>query len=533
MGNEPYTAPDDALLESIRQILLADIQKQIRRLEQRIAELHQRGKEQERFSGGQLTDLQKQVQELQQRARKLEDRNHDLELEIRILERKSKVDTDGLVAHLTPVMTNVVRRTISESGTEMAEALGPIMGESIRVQIRDSRQEMVDALYPIIGSTVQRAVAEFTREMQRNIDKRLRSTLSMSGSLRSLWARVRGVSPSELTLRDSFAFQIREIFIIQHGSGMLLAHSHPGSSEIADSDLVSAMLTAIRDFVHDSFTQGNEDAELDEIQFGTDRIIIQSGKYAYVAVVIHGIEPEGFRARLREFVSDLHVRFGSALRDYDGDPALLPDFQPLLGQLVIDVAGERQNAPLTARQRWTLAGLLLGLLLLLSVGCFYLRFTVALLPVAFPSPTPTATFTPTLTPTSTPTNTPTPTYTPTPTATFTPTPTPTFTYTPTPTYTPTRTPTPTFTLTPTQTPTPIEAYTGGHVWVRDEPYQDAPRRLVLFQDTPVRVLAVYGPWAKIVWWENDAPKTGWVPARWVFTRLPIPPELVTPIPTTP
>ncbi len=530
MGTKPRGAPDDALLESIRQILLADIHRQLRKLEQRIAELQRRETEQAHFSEGQLAVLQQQVQELQQRARKLEDRNHTLELDIRVLERKSRVDTEGLVAHLTPVMTNVVRRTISESGAEMAEALGPIMGESIRVQIRDSRQEMVDALYPIIGSTVQRAVAEFTREIQRNIDRRLRSTLGIGGALRSLWARVRGVSSSELALRDSFAFQIREIFIIQHGSGMLLAHSHPGSSDIADSDLVSAMLTAIRDFVRDSFAPGKEDAELDEIQFGQDRIIIQSGKYAYVAVVMHGIEPEGFRARLRAFVADLHVRFGNALRDYDGDPALLPDFQPLLGQFIVDITGEDGGRALSSRQRWTLAGLLVGLLLLLSVGCFYLRFTIALLPVAFPSPTPTPTFTPTLTPTLTPTHTPTPTFTPTPTYTPTPTPTPTSTFTPTPTRTPTNTPTPTPTFTPTLTPTPIEAYTGGHVWVRDEPYQESPRRMVLFRDTPVRVLAVYGPWAQVVWWEEGIPQTGWVPARWVFTRLPVPSEVITPFP---
>ncbi len=530
MGTKQHGAPEDTLLESIRQIILADLNRQIRRLEERIADLQRREAELEQVGEEQLADLHKQVQALQQRARKLEDRNHTLELDIRVLERKSRLDTEGLVAHLTPVMTNVVRRTISESGAEMAEALGPIMGESIRVQIRDSRQEMVDALYPIIGSTVQRAVTEYTREIQRNIDQRLRSTLGARGSLRSLWARLRGVSSSELTLRDSFAFRIREIFIIQHGSGMLLAHSHPGSSDIADSDLVSAMLTAIRDFVSDSFAPGDEEAELDEIQFGQDRIIIQSGKYAYVAVVIHGIEPEGFRARLREFVSELHVRFGNALRDYDGDPALLPDFQPLLGQLIVDLTGEDRGGALTTRQRWTLAGLLLGLVLIISVGCFYLRFTIALLPVAFPSPTPTSTPTPTRTPTATatPTRTPTPTLTPTytPTSTYTPTP----TFTPTPTRTPTRTPTPTSTFTPTLTPTPIEAYTGGHVWVRDEPYQESPHRLVLFRDTPVRVVAVYGPWAQVIWWEAGQPQSGWVPARWVFTRLPVPPDVVTPFP---
>ncbi len=168
----------------------------------------------------------------------------------------------------------------------MAEALGPIMGEAIRVQIRDSRKDMIEALYPVIGATVQRAVGEFTKEFQRNIDARLKATFGPQGMVRTAMARMRGVSSAELALRDLLPFSIKEIFLIQHGSGLLLAYSHPGSTEVADSDLISGMLTAIRDFVHDSFGHGDEDKELDEIQYGDERIIIQSGRAAYLAVVI-------------------------------------------------------------------------------------------------------------------------------------------------------------------------------------------------------------------------------------------------------
>ena len=114
----------------------------------------------------------------------------------------------------------------------------------MRVQIRDSRQDMIDALYPIIGGTVQRAIAEFARDLQRNIDNRLRSTFGPRGILRSLFARLRGVSPAELAMRDALPFQIRQVFIIQHGSGLLVAHSGSEDGDEMDTDLVSAMLTA-------------------------------------------------------------------------------------------------------------------------------------------------------------------------------------------------------------------------------------------------------------------------------------------------
>ena len=54
-------------------------------------------------------------------------------------------------------------------------------------------------------------------------------------------------------------------------------------------DLISGMLIAIRDFVDHSFGHlPTKDKELDEIKYGDERIIIQSGRAAYLAVVITG-----------------------------------------------------------------------------------------------------------------------------------------------------------------------------------------------------------------------------------------------------
>ena len=140
----------------------------------------------------------------------------------------------GLIARVTPVLGDVIGRTI-----------------------HDSRKDMVEALYPVIGESVQRAVGEFTKEFQRNIDARLKAAFGPRGMLRTAAARMRGVSPAQLALRDSLPFSIREMFLIQHGSDLLLAHSHPGSTEVADSDLISGVLTVIRDFVRDSFGYGD------------------------------------------------------------------------------------------------------------------------------------------------------------------------------------------------------------------------------------------------------------------------------------
>lgn len=508
------------LVASLRSILLEQDLNRLQKLEQLLNDMRAHGQLQDETVKAQLNDAIVQIRGLQERANSQLKQGDDLRLEVDLLKRKAQEDAEGIVERLNPVMTSLVRRTIHDAPEEMAEAIGPVMGEAIRVQIRDSRKDMVEALYPVIGETVQRAVSEFAREFQRNIDKRLKTTFGPGGFFKRLWARLRGVSDAEIALRDSLPFELQEIFVIQHGSGLLLAHTHPGSERVQDSNLISAMLTAIRDFVKDSFIRDTDHAgNLDEIQYGDLRILIESGKYVYVAVVIKGVEQEGFHAFLHDYISNLHVRFSNNLRDFNGDPALLPNLQPSLADLVIHLTGEEPKRKMTRSQKltWTLAGI--GTVFLLALTCFYLQFTVALYPLAFPSPTPSLVYP--LTPTATGTNTPT--YTFTPTATFTGTPLPTSTFTPTLTFTPTKT------STPTATPQPAQGLTAGDVWVSDMPGNAERNWIVIKRNTPVTILALFGDWARISWVaENGVTLTGWAPFRWIDIAEPIPDHFITP-----
>jgi hypothetical protein len=473
-------------------------------------------------------ELQAELDKVRQAARANDNLARDLQIQLEILSHKSQADAAGLVARVTPMMGELVRRTVHDSRDEMAEALGPVMGEAIRVQIRDSRQDMVEALYPVIGSTVQRAISEFARELQRNIDARLKTVVGPRGLLRTFSARLRGVSSSQLMLRDSIPFAMQEAFLIQRGSGLLIAHYRADGTSATDSDLIGGMLTAIREFVQDSFGQGQADRELDEIQYGNQRVIIQSGLATYLAVVISGVEPSGFHARLNDYMAELHTRHGAALRSYTGDSTTLPNLQPTLARLMT-VAAEPAAIDLPRPMRREIRLALFGCstisVLGLGLACFYLQFTLALLPIAFPGPTVTATFTPQPPSTVTPVNTPTPISTVTATSRPTDTPTPTFAATPTKTATSTRT------STPGPTPTPVAALAAGHVWVRPAPDPDAPLLIVLLKDTPVTALAVYDGWLEVEWISPAGLQRGWVPQQWVTLLAPIAPGRITPTAT--
>lgn len=233
----------------------------------------------------------------------------------------------------------------------LVATINPIMADAISSSIRDSRDDMIEALYPITGRLVSKAVAEAMRDLVRYIDHQMRDTFSIGGIKRRLHARASGVSDAEMVLRSALPFHVDDLFLIHRESGLLLYHLS-GTPELKpDSDLISGMLTAIRDFVQDAFGQTGEEQELDAIQYGGRQILIETGRYAYVAAAVIGFEPIGYRTSLRERLHQIEHDYYKRLRHYSGDASDLSGVEKQMGPLLIDVKPE--PAPVAVKRRRT------------------------------------------------------------------------------------------------------------------------------------------------------------------------------------
>jgi len=242
------------------------------------------------------------------------------QLEDEVVHLKARLsDKEALLISLEPIIADLLERKIVNSRNEMAEVLAPIMSAAIRHQIVEAKEDVIDALYPIIGKTIRKSVAEAMKKLVDSVNQRIDRVFKGKLFARQVKSKITGVSRGELFLKEALPFQIEEIFVIHKATGLLIKHvSAVESTASVDENLISGMLTAIRDFVAESFKTDTK-ADLNEIKYGDLKVILEMGRYTYLAVVISGIEPDEFRENLEKLERRIHNRFYKVFRQFDGD----------------------------------------------------------------------------------------------------------------------------------------------------------------------------------------------------------------------
>lgn len=128
-------------------------------------------------------------------------------------------------------------------------------------------------------------------------------------------------------------FSVEEVFLI-YRDGRLISHRGKGS---IDDTLVSSMLTAIQDFVKDSF---KAKGKIDEIQYGKERILIQHPpyddyfSYVYLAVLINGREDANFKREMMSLVVKIHKQYSEILKNWDGDLSKLNELDLIVKKFI-------------------------------------------------------------------------------------------------------------------------------------------------------------------------------------------------------
>ena len=109
-------------------------------------------------------------------------------------------------------------------------------------------------------------------------------------------------------------YKIQEMYLI-YNDGRMLSSLMDEEAKV-DEDIMSSMLTAINDFVKDSFqTTGN----LGSIDYGENQIILERGKHTMLASVVYGEANRDLRSRMSRALTKIEDEFKSDIKDWNGD----------------------------------------------------------------------------------------------------------------------------------------------------------------------------------------------------------------------
>jgi tetratricopeptide (TPR) repeat protein len=122
-------------------------------------------------------------------------------------------------------------------------------------------------------------------------------------------------------------YAIEDVFLI-HKDGTLLTHQTRRLKPM-DNDILSAMLTAIKDFINDAFKTDSK-GELNELKYGKLNIKIEHGQFIFLAVVISGTPPKNLRIKMKQLLLDINKKFYNQLKVFNGIPK---QFEPVKGMI--------------------------------------------------------------------------------------------------------------------------------------------------------------------------------------------------------
>jgi len=129
-----------------------------------------------------------------------------------------------------------------------------------------------------------------------------------------------GLVDTQLFQSEEYVY-FDEIFLISK-IGLLISHVSRSKEEGLDEDILGSMLTAVQDFVKDSFGDGGAEAQkggLGKLEYMNTKIFIEHGDLVYLAVVTSGEEHPDMKREIKRCLVDIESKYYDILADWDGD----------------------------------------------------------------------------------------------------------------------------------------------------------------------------------------------------------------------
>jgi len=197
--------------------------------------------------------------------------------------------------------------------------------------IKANKQTFIDAMLPIIGPMIRKSVSNAISRFVSDVNRAMELGFSFK-ALKWRWQSLRtGVPFAELVFSNTIAYQVQHVFLIDKNTGLLVEYAGQEDALLQDKEAMSAMLTAIQDFVKDSIDSDSQG--LSAAKLGDQSLELITGTQANLVAIIKGAYTNRLTEKLNEANEELHLDFKQDLynqKKWNNNPELKLQLQQLL-----------------------------------------------------------------------------------------------------------------------------------------------------------------------------------------------------------
>jgi len=269
--------------------------------------------------------------------------------------------------HIADVLPEAIALAGSRDD-QLGRALAPTIDTALRESIRRDPREVATAIFPVLGPAIRKAIAEAMSGLVHSINSAVEQSLSIKGMKWRIEAWRSGVPYPQVVMKHALVYRVEQVFLVHAETGLLLEHVSARDLVVQEAELVSSMLSAIQDFVRDSFMPG-EGGTLRTFSVGEHTVQVEAGPRALLAVVIRGQAPAGILRKQQDTLETVHLEFASQLADFTGDSSPFLPARPLLEDCLETVLSTDKSTE-KRRGAWLKWGIPLGLVVLALAAVF-------------------------------------------------------------------------------------------------------------------------------------------------------------------
>jgi len=140
-----------------------------------------------------------------------------------------------------------------------------------------------------------------------------------------------GILGYVLARRIPMPHELQDLFIT-HNDGRLISHVGRTDDNGLDRDVVSAMFTAVQEFIKDSFRE--EPGGLKMLEIGDKKVIIEKGRWIYGSMIYTGWPPKVLFKTFGKFIEDIEAKYGRNIEKWDGRLKSLPGIREMSQEMM-------------------------------------------------------------------------------------------------------------------------------------------------------------------------------------------------------